>query len=149
MKDHRIYRGVARIAKYHRLNDLTSWNWRLVWKPVCSSTETELSFWLKYQPILKNQPRAIFSSRQIFGQGQHGRSWFSPPGGVWLSAAIRNDGVDEKAKELFGLAVAYALLERLEIKGIEVKIKWPNDLLVNGQKLAGCLPRLFFRGKEI
>ena len=47
------------------------------------------------------------------------------------------------------LAVALALVERIELIGIDVKIKWPNDLLVDGQKLSGILPRLFFRGEKL
>ena len=45
--------------------------------------------------------------------------------------------------------MALALVERIERIGVDVKIKWPNDLLVDGQKLAGILPRLFFRGGKL
>ena len=48
-----------------------------------------------------------------------------------------------------GLAVATGLAERLEQRGLEVAIKWPNDLLVNGRKLAGLLPRLVQRGSTL
>ena len=50
---------------------------------------------------------------------------------------------------LIGLAVATGLAERLERRGLEVAIKWPNDLLVNGRKLAGLLPRLVQRGSTL
>ena len=50
---------------------------------------------------------------------------------------------------IFGLAVAVALAERLERKYIPVQIKWPNDLIVSGRKLAGLLPRLVHRGEKI
>ena len=140
---------VAGISHYLRLNDSTNWAWELIWKPVCASTEIELSNWIKDRPIRKNEPRAFFSSRQNYGQGQHGRYWYSPKGGVWVSAAIKSDSKCEYTSELYGLALALSLANRLELQGINVKIKWPNDLLVNGQKLAGILPRLFFRGKEL
>jgi len=78
-----------------------------------------------------------------------GRSWHSPKGGVWVSAAIKREGLYEKNSQLYGLAVALALVERIEQIGVNVKIKWPNDLLVDGQKLAGILPRLFFRGGKL
>ena len=45
--------------------------------------------------------------------------------------------------------MALALVERIEQMGVKVKIKWPNDLLVDGQKLAGILPRLYFRGGKL
>jgi len=118
-------------------------------KTICASTEIELSNWVAEKPVKKNQPIAIFSSCQKFGQGQAGRNWHAPKGGVWVSAAINSEGSCEKNSQLYGLAVALALVERIERIGIDVKIKWPNDLLVDGQKLAGILPRLSFRGGKL
>ena len=48
-----------------------------------------------------------------------------------------------------GLAVALALAQRLERQGVPVQIKWPNDLLVHGRKLAGVLPKLVHRGEQL
>ena len=48
-----------------------------------------------------------------------------------------------------GLAVALALSQRLERQGVPVRIKWPNDLLVHGRKLAGVLPKLVHRGEQL
>ena len=78
-----------------------------------------------------------------------GRNWHSPKGGAWVSVAINRGGAYQNNSELYGLAVALALAERIERIGVNVKIKWPNDLWVNGKKLAGILPRLFFRGGEL
>ncbi|MBW3041458.1 biotin--[acetyl-CoA-carboxylase] ligase [Prochlorococcus marinus XMU1408] len=118
-------------------------------KPICASTEIELSNWIAEKPVKKNKPIAIFSSCQKFGQGQAGRTWYAPKGGVWVSAAIKRKGSCEHNSQLYGLAVALALVERIERIGVNVKIKWPNDLLVDGQKLAGILPRLIFRGGKL
>tara|TARA_Y100001968_G_scaffold27783_1_gene21626 strand:+ start:598 stop:1269 length:672 start_codon:yes stop_codon:yes gene_type:complete len=118
-------------------------------KTICASTEIELSNWISEKPVKKNQPIAIFSSRQRFGQGQAGRSWYAPKGGVWVSAAINREDTFGENSQLYGLAVALALVERIERNGVTVSIKWPNDILVDGQKLAGILPRLFFRGEKL
>ena len=53
------------------------------------------------------------------------------------------------APGILGLAVAVALAERLEAAGVGVAIKWPNDLLVDGRKLAGILPRMVYRGGRV
>ena len=45
--------------------------------------------------------------------------------------------------------MAVALAERLEPMGVPVAIKWPNDLLVQGRKLAGILPRMVIRGSRV
>ena len=149
MNNKKLYRGVGLISKYHKLNNSSKRSWRLILKPICASTEIELSNWIEKKPVKKNQPKAIFASCQRFGQGQSGRIWQAPKGGVWVSAAIKREGLYEKNSQLYGLAVALALVERIEQIGVNVKIKWPNDLLVDGQKLAGILPRLFFRGGKL
>ena len=149
MNNQKIYRGVGLISRYHKLNHSTNRSWRLMLKPICSSTEIELTNWIEEKPVKKNQPKAIFASCQRFGQGQTGRIWQAPKGGVWVSAAVKREGLYENNSQLYGLAVALALVERIERIGVDVKIKWPNDLLVNGQKLAGILPRLFFRGAKL
>ena len=146
MINQKNFRGVGGIYYNYKLNNSFCRSWQLKWKPICASTEIELSNWIKEKKVQKNQPRAIFSSSQKFGHGQFGRNWYSPRGGVWVSAAIQREGAYEKNTELYGLALALAMVERIELKGINVKIKWPNDLMVGDKKLAGILPRLFFRG---
>ena len=128
--------------------------WRLRALRVCASTERELERWLALRPAEApprlRHPRAVLALRQRFGRGQHGRIWHSPPGGVWLSAALPwADGVSEAAAP--GLAVAVGLLRQLEGLGIEARLKWPNDLLLRGRdgewrKLAGLLSGLRLRG---
>ncbi len=149
MNNQKYDRGVGLIYRYHKLNHPSSRSWRLILKPICASTEIELSNWIAKKPLKQNQPIAIFSSCQRFGQGQAGRVWHAPKGGVWVSAAIKREGRCENNSQLYGLAVALALIERIERMGVDVKIKWPNDLLVDGQKLAGILPRLSFRGGKL
>lgn len=122
--------------------------WQLRCLPVCASTELELTAWLAAQPWDGVMPRAVVARRQIRGQGQWGRPWQAPPGGVWVSAALPWSGPGVAAG-LFGLAVAVGLAERLEAAGLTVAIKWPNDLLVDGRKVAGILPRMVHRGSRV
>lgn len=149
MNNQKFDRGVGLIYKYHKSNYCSPKSWRLMLKTICASTEIELSKWITEKPVKKNQPIAIFSSCQRFGKGQAGRIWHAPKGGVWVSAAINREDSCENNSQLYGLAVALALVERIERIGVNVNIKWPNDLLVDGQKLAGILPRLFFRGGKL
>ena len=149
MNNKKVLRGVGRIYRYHKLKKSTCRTWSLIWKPICASTEIELSNWIAEKPVGKNRLKAIFASSQKYGQGQLGRTWQSPKGGVWVSAAINRENGNTNNSELYGLAVALAMVERFEEIGVDVKIKWPNDLLVDGKKLAGILPRLFFRGGKL
>jgi BirA family biotin operon repressor/biotin-[acetyl-CoA-carboxylase] ligase len=129
--------------------------WRLRGLPVCASTEVELERWLAAEPQKAEPPeaaaplpRVVLARRQRFGRGQRGRLWQSPAGGAWLSAALPwPEQPGQSAAP--GLAVAVGLALELEALGLPVTIKWPNDLLLGGRKVAGLLPRLRLRGGRI
>lgn len=128
-------------------------DWWLRHRTICASTERELEAWLTAVPpdcarSAAFAPRAVLASRQRFGQGQRGRPWQSPAGGVWLSAALPW-ALPPPRGAAVGLAVAVGLALELEALGLTVQLKWPNDLLVEGQKIAGLLPRLRLRGEQV
>ena len=149
MNNKKLSRGVGAIYRYHKLKQPFTKYWKLRWTPICASTEIELSNWISEKPVVKNLPKAVFACSQKNAQGQLGRNWHSPKGGVWVSAAIDRKDCNTNNSKLYGLAVALAMVETFECKGLDVKIKWPNDLLFEGKKLAGILPRLVIRGREI
>ncbi|KGG16528.1 MULTISPECIES: biotin--[acetyl-CoA-carboxylase] ligase [unclassified Prochlorococcus] len=140
--------GAAHITHLIRNTDLLKSTWELRWKPVCGSTEIELSRWLKSKSLLRSNPKVFLTRRQSYGKGQRGRRWISPSGGVWLSAALPCNSLQPFSESLFGLAVAVALANRIENCSVPVQIKWPNDLFVNHRKIAGLLPRIIYRGQE-
>jgi BirA family biotin operon repressor/biotin-[acetyl-CoA-carboxylase] ligase len=131
--------------------------WELRDLPVCASTETELERWLTQRSAGAHlrlvRPRAVLARHQRFGHGQHGRFWQSPPGGIWLSAALPW-APEEPVAAAPGLCVAVGLLHQLEALGLEARLKWPNDLLLQGRdgqwrKLAGLLSGLRLRGARV
>jgi BirA family biotin operon repressor/biotin-[acetyl-CoA-carboxylase] ligase len=80
------------------------------------------------------------AERQTRGKGRQGRVWQSPPGNLYASTLVRLREGDPPAPTL-ALAAAVALHEAATphvAKG-ELRIKWPNDLLLDGAKLAGIL----------
>ena len=99
MNNKKLFRGVGGIYRYHKLINSYNSSWNLIWKPICASTEIELSNWITEEPVGKDQLRAIFASSQKFGQGQRGRYWHSPKGGVWVSAAINIEGFNTNNSE--------------------------------------------------
>ncbi len=143
-----VFKGASAVARHWRSGSLGATPWSLRWQPVCTSTEISLSKWLEEDPWDFSRPRACIAGKQNGGFGQRGRSWQSPRGGVWLSAAIPWVAESESAG-LLGLTVALAMAERLERRGLEVTIKWPNDLLIAGRKTAGILPKLIRRGSQV
>jgi BirA family biotin operon repressor/biotin-[acetyl-CoA-carboxylase] ligase len=85
----------------------------------------------------------VVADEQSKGKGRMGRSWYSPPRlGLWMSLILRPDIPPFKAPGLSicaGIALAQAILE---MTGIEAKIKWPNDCLIDGKKVGGILLEL-------
>ncbi len=78
------------------------------------------------------------ADRQTGGRGRQGRVWTSPPGNLHASTLVRVRRSDPPAPSL-ALAAAVALHEVTARFAPGVRIKWPNDLLVDGAKLAGIL----------
>lgn len=78
------------------------------------------------------------AERQSGGKGRQGRAWESPPGNLHASTLVRLRPDDPPASTL-ALAAAVALHEAVAPLVPEARIKWPNDILVEGAKLAGVL----------
>jgi BirA family biotin operon repressor/biotin-[acetyl-CoA-carboxylase] ligase len=77
---------------------------------------------------------------QTAGRGRQGRSWASPHGGLYASFVLRPAVKPAQAGEFgFGVAVAVAEAAEALAPGRTAKCKWPNDVLVDGRKLAGVL----------
>ena len=136
----------ARIAAaLRRLSGDQPLPWTLNVLPVCASTELELERRLRCGAL---PPVAVLAVQQRYGRGQQGRLWQSPPGGVWLSAGLPWPAEPEGAAAL-ALAASVGIALQLEDLGLQPQIKWPNDLLIDGRKLAGILPRLRWRGAQV
>jgi len=123
-------------------------SWRIQYKIKCKSTENELTNWLGYSEIKRNQPLAIIAREQFSGFGQNSKTWVSPNGGIWLSAAYPIFS-KQFASQIFNLSLGIKLCEMLREENINVCLKWPNDIFFGSKKLIGFLPRVITRGKEI
>src|SRR5438132_9553390 len=81
----------------------------------------------------------IGAEEQTAGRGRWGRSWASPRGGVWLSVILR-PGLPPDRAAVVGLAAAVAAAEAIrETTRLPARVKWPNDVLVEGRKVVGIL----------
>jgi BirA family transcriptional regulator, biotin operon repressor / biotin---[acetyl-CoA-carboxylase] ligase len=73
----------------------------------------------------------VTAGHQTAGRGRQGRTWTAPPGqALLLSLVVR--GIDPLLPLRAGLAVA-------DLAGAAARVKWPNDVLVDGRKVAGVL----------
>ena len=142
------YTSAARLHYYLRRRSTSLAYWKLRWQSVTASTEKDLGYWLRNKPWIGEHPRALIAARQTQARGQGERVWQSPRGGVWISAALPWPSKSSSVG-LFGLIIALALAKQLESRGLPVRIKWPNDLVVGSRKLAGLLPSLIHRGSKL
>ncbi|MGH7673685.1 MAG: biotin--[acetyl-CoA-carboxylase] ligase, partial [Gemmatimonadales bacterium] len=82
----------------------------------------------------------VIAEEQTAGRGREGRSWHSPPGGVWLGILLRPPVAEPGGGPVAiraGLAVADAIDALLG--GPMARLKWPNDVLLDDRKVAGVL----------
>lgn len=112
-----------------------------------NSTNTYLKGQL---PPPSGQFRIAIAEHQTAGRGRHGRQWISTPGGsLCLSLAYRFPQSSPGFSELYALTLALGIAVADALSGIgvaEVKLKWPNDLLVGDAKLGGILTETITRG---
>ena len=83
----------------------------------------------------------VWAGEQTAGRGRRGRLWRSPPGNLYLSLVLRPDCPPPRAAQL-GFVAALGLgdaLRPLAGPALDLRYKWPNDLLIGGRKLAGIL----------
>jgi BirA family biotin operon repressor/biotin-[acetyl-CoA-carboxylase] ligase len=85
---------------------------------------------------------AVLAKQQTAGRGRRGRGWSSVPGNMFLSFLLRPKASPAQAATLSFLT-AVAVLEAIDLAGpaagTQLTCKWPNDVLVDGAKVAGIL----------
>ena len=92
----------------------------------------------------------VIADEQTAGRGRLDRKWFTPKGTALAFSLIIRPTADEKQylTRMVGLA-ALAVVDALQTRGLTAHIKWPNDVLLNGQKVAGILAESVWSGEEV
>ena len=97
----------------------------------------------------KEDGTIIIAQKQTSARGRLDRKWVSPKGGIWCSLIIRPK-FDVSSSTLVPIAGAVALSKSIElVLGIETSVKWPNDITMNGKKVAGILVDASFQAAMI
>lgn len=85
----------------------------------------------------------VIAESQDSGKGRRGRHWFSPPGlGLYFSFVLRPGMAPAEAARITLLMSVSAAEVIADKTGLPVRIKWPNDILINGKKAAGILAEI-------
>jgi BirA family biotin operon repressor/biotin-[acetyl-CoA-carboxylase] ligase len=84
----------------------------------------------------------ITARRQLGGRGRRGRTWISEPGNLYASLLLINPAPPAALASLplvVALALHRAIAAEMPFVGDRLRIKWPNDVLIDGRKVSGIL----------
>jgi BirA family biotin operon repressor/biotin-[acetyl-CoA-carboxylase] ligase len=109
--------------------------WRLTRVAVTGSTNADLIAAARDGAA---EGLALLADAQTAGRGRAERTWHSPSGNLHLSVLLRPGGKAERVGQI-GILAALAVADLLDALGVAVRLKWPNDVLVDGAKIAGVL----------
>jgi BirA family biotin operon repressor/biotin-[acetyl-CoA-carboxylase] ligase len=92
----------------------------------------------------------VLADEQTAGKGRLGRRWFAPPRSALLLSVVLRPGLTlpqaPRVTMICSLAVVAAVRQ---VTGLPVRIKWPNDLLLEGRKLGGMLAEMGASGERL
>lgn len=82
----------------------------------------------------------VVADHQTAGRGRLDRTWETPPGSALTFSVVVDPGLADHDWPLLPLAVALAVADGVrQAAGVDVRVKWPNDLLIGGDKFCGIL----------
>jgi BirA family transcriptional regulator, biotin operon repressor / biotin---[acetyl-CoA-carboxylase] ligase len=92
----------------------------------------------------------VIADEQTAGRGRLGRKWFTPKGSALAFSLMLRPTAEEKPhlSRTVGLA-ALAVAESLRKRELDAQIKWPNDVLIQGQKVCGILVESVWSGEDV
>ncbi|MDC0211485.1 biotin--[acetyl-CoA-carboxylase] ligase [Candidatus Nitrosopelagicus sp.] len=97
----------------------------------------------------KENGAIIIAEKQTDGRGRLDRKWTSPKGGISFSLII-HPKFDVSSSTLIPILCAVSLSKSIKsVLGIETEVKWPNDITMNGKKVAGILVDASFQANRI
>lgn len=83
----------------------------------------------------------VVAESQTGGRGRLGRKWISPEGGIWLSIILK-PRIQPLYAPRITLLAGVSVAKTIRSLGLPAKIKWPNDVLINGKKVCGILTEI-------
>ncbi|MGD0115502.1 MAG: biotin--[acetyl-CoA-carboxylase] ligase [Dehalococcoidia bacterium] len=79
----------------------------------------------------------VLADEQTAGRGRRGRAWVSPPGGLYVTIVLRPE---PDAVRRLAMVAPLAVCEAIDaVAAVRSAVKWPNDVLIEGRKVAGFL----------
>jgi BirA family biotin operon repressor/biotin-[acetyl-CoA-carboxylase] ligase len=111
----------------------------ILWFRNVSSTQKIAVSCVESKGIQISHGTVVIADSQNDGRGRRGNKWISPNGGIWLSIILRPE-ISVNKYTLLPFATSIAVSEAINKSTcLHSKVKWPNDILINGKKVCGIL----------
>ena len=118
------------------------------WYAQIGSTNDAARAWIADE-ITVPQGALVITDEQTAGRGRFARQWLAPPGSALLfSVIIRHNPQQWARLPLLGALVVAETLEALTTSPSRIRLKWPNDVQIDGRKVAGVLTETEWRGAQ-
>jgi len=120
---------------------------KVVYYPVVGSTNEEAK---RLAEEGAPEGTLVIADEQKAGKGRLGRRWFAPPGTSLLMSLIFRPPLAPYQAQRLTVLCSLAIAEAVEeVTPLEVNLKWPNDILINGKKAGGILTELGIKGGHL
>lgn len=130
---------------------------RVTWHPADNPGQFRPWGWMVHYRVLSgstmvtarrlNPWSVAIAEYQLSGRGRFGKTWISALGGVWATLKVR---ASPRAASVASLAVPLAVLRAIErVAGAPMNMKWPNDVVHRGKKVAGVLLEAETMGEDV
>lgn len=125
--------------------DAGACSFRLVHVPVLDSTHQ----FLVQHPMGVQHGTVLCADYQVHGRGRCDRSWIAPPGkGLLFSLALKG-AIPHHTHHLLSPVMALAIAQTLQSLDLDIEIRWPNDIFVGNEKIAGVLAEAVLTGQHL
>ncbi len=109
--------------------------------PVIASTQDEA---VRLAHAGAPEGTLVVAGRQTRGRGRVGRTWFSPAGAGLYASLVLRPPVPPSEWPVLSVLAGVAVVEEIQRLGVtQARLKWPNDALIGGRKVAGILTEAF------
>ena len=117
---------------------------RLYYTPICGSTQDVAR---SLAEAGASEGTVVLAEEMKRGRGRGGRLWHAPPGGLWFTLILRPKSTS--ALNLLAILSSLSVARSVqELFGLDAKVKWPNDVVVEGRKLSGSLVEAKIQGSS-
>ena len=129
------------------LNTLVIGKDKIIYRHIAESTQNLAISLAEKDP--NSDGTVIVAEQQTSGRGRVNRNWLSPKGGIWLSVILR-PMVPTSNITVLPFAAALAVCDSIKkVTSLNPKLRWPNDIMIEGKKVAGVLIDISMEGERI